>query len=106
LIDVEENKNWKGKTFHDKFKKFLDLIEEYYGRKPMIYTVNSFYNKNLSGKYTQYHFLIGRYGKNPPNMKDRSNWTIWQFSESGKVEGISKRVDMTVSQKLCKRNFV
>jgi lysozyme len=62
----------------------------------MIYTVNSFYNKYLAGKYTKYHFMIGRYGKNAPFMKDQSNWTIWQFSESGQIDGISKTVDIDV----------
>ena len=29
-------------------------------------------------------------------MKDKSNWTIWQFSETGKKEGIPKNVDIDV----------
>jgi len=96
LIDVEENKNWSNEEFHEKFRTFLIKVENYFGKKPMIYTVNSFYNLNLSGKYKQYHFLIGRYGKNAPNMRDKSNWTIWQFSETGRVEGIPKQVDIDI----------
>ena len=96
MIDVEEKKNWNNKEFHKNFKEFLGLIENHFGQKPMIYTVNSFYNINLSGKYNDYHFLIGRYGKNSPNMRDKSNWTIWQFSETGKVDGIPKLVDIDV----------
>ena len=96
LIDVEEKKNWNKKEFHKNFKEFLGLIENHFGQKPMIYTVNSFYNINLSGKYNDYHFLIARYGKNSPNMRDKSNWTIWQFSETGKVDGIPKLVDIDV----------
>ena len=96
LIDVEEKTNWTNKEFHKNFKAFLNMVENYFGQKPMIYTVNSFYNLNLSGKYKEYHFLIGRYGENAPNMKDKTNWTIWQFSETGKVEGIPKDVDIDV----------
>jgi lysozyme len=96
MIDVEEKKNWNNKEFHKNFKEFLGLIENHFGQKPMIYTVNSFYNINLSGKYNDYHFLIARYGKNSPNMRDKSNWTIWQFSETGKVDGIPKLVDIDV----------
>lgn len=29
-------------------------------------------------------------------MRDKSNWTVWQFSETGKVEGITKPVDIDV----------
>ena len=94
LVDVEEKKNWDDKTFHKNFKKFLELVENHYGKKPLIYTVNSFYNHNLSGKYKDCKFLIGRYGKNSPNMKDNHDWAIWQFSESGKIAGIPKPVDI------------
>ena len=96
MIDVEEKTNWNNKQFHENLTEFLLLVEGYYGKKPMIYSVNSFYNINLSNRYKPYHFLIGRYGKNPPNMRDRSNWTIWQFSETGKVKGIPKLVDIDI----------
>ena len=96
LIDVEEKTNWTNKEFHKNFKAFLNMVENYFGQKPMIYTVNSFYNLNLSGKYKEYHFLIGRYGENAPNMRDKTSWTIWQFSETGKVEGIPQNVDIDV----------
>jgi lysozyme len=96
LIDLEEKTNWTNKEFHKNFKAFLNMVENYFGQKPMIYTVNSFYNLNLSGKYKEYHFLIGRYGENAPNMRDKTSWTIWQFSETGKVEGIPMDVDIDV----------
>ena len=96
LIDVEEKTNWTNKEFHKNFKAFLNMVENYFGQKPMIYTVNSFYNLNLSGKYKEYHFLIGRYGENAPNMRDKTSWTIWQFSETGKVKGIPMDVDIDV----------
>lgn len=96
LIDVEEKKNWNNSEFHKNFQEFLDMVENHFDSKPMIYTVNSFYNNHLSGKYNSYHFLIGRYGKNPPNMRDKSSWTVWQFSETGKVNGIPKDVDIDV----------
>ena len=96
LIDVEEKTNWTNKEFHKNFKAFLNMVENYFGQKPMIYTVNSFYNLNLSGKYKEYHFLIGRYGENAPNMRDKTSWTVWQFSETGKVKGIPMDVDIDV----------
>jgi lysozyme len=99
LVDVEEKRNWNDSEFHKNFQEFLDMVENHFGQKPMIYTVNSFYNRHLSGKYKSYHFLIGRYGENSPNMKDKSNWTIWQFSEKGKIDGIPKPVDIDVINK-------
>lgn len=96
LIDVEERNNWGNAEYHRNLQEFLDLVENHFGKKPIIYTVNSFYNLNLSGKYKSYHFLIGRYGQNPPNMRDKTSWTIWQFSETGRVDGIPRYVDINV----------
>lgn len=94
LIDVEEMDEWKGDEFHNNLDKFLKLIEDSIGVKPLLYTVNSFYNKNMSGRYKDYDFLIGRYGPDEPLMKDGKSWAIWQFSESGKVDGIDNPVDI------------
>lgn len=96
LVDVEEMNEWNSKLFNKNFTEFLNLVESYFGAKPMIYTVNSFYNKNLSKKYKIYKFMIGRYGKNEPFMKDNHEWFIWQFSESGNVKGINKKVDINI----------
>ena len=96
MVDVEEKEHWDDKTFHKNLKTFLDLVENHYGQKPLIYAVNSFYNHNLSDRYKDYKFLIARYGKNSPNMKDNNDWAIWQFSQSGKIEGITKPVDIDV----------
>ncbi|MBT6513846.1 MAG: glycosyl hydrolase family 25 [Crocinitomicaceae bacterium] len=96
MVDVEEIKHWNSKTYHKNLKLFLKLVEDEFGKKPIIYTVNSFYNHHLSNKYDEYEFLIGRYGKNSPNMRDKKQWFAWQFSESGKVKGIPKAVDIDV----------
>ena len=40
--------------------------------------------------------MYSRYGENAPNMRDKTSWTVWQFSETGKVEGIPMDVDIDV----------
>lgn len=96
MVDLEERRHWDKKTYHKNLKIFLRLVEDEFGKKPLIYTVNSFYNTNLSGKYKGYKFLIGRYSRNEPNMRDHSKWYIWQFTEKGRVDGISENVDIDV----------
>jgi len=41
LIDVEEMNSWSPTIFHTNFREFLKLIENNFGKKPIIYTVNS-----------------------------------------------------------------
>jgi lysozyme len=99
VIDVEECRNWDIKTFHRNLQEFLDKVEKHYGTKPMIYCVNSFYNKYLL-RYSGYKLMIGRYSRKSP-MMIKGDWTVWQFSESGKVDGIPRNVDInTLSQNL------
>ena len=95
MIDVEEKKYWDDKTFHENLKKFLLMVEDHYGVKPIIYCVNSFYNRHLLFGYEDYQFMIGRYNTKKPFMI-KGNWTIWQFSETGVVKGIPKKVDIDI----------
>ena len=94
MVDLEECKNWSSNNFRDSLNKFLYLMEDYYGKKPILYTVNSFYNQYLQEDYKDYMFCIGRYGKNQPNLLDGNDWTIWQYTEKGKVTGIERPVDI------------
>ena len=94
VVDVEEMDKWDAVQFHEKFSEFLRLVEDHYGVKPMIYTVNSFYNGHLAGRYRDHKIFVGRYGKRKPVMKDDHGWTIWQYSETGIVAGIPKPVDL------------
>ena len=32
-------------------------------------------------------------------LKDKRDWDIWQFSQQGKIKGISKNVDINVLNK-------
>ena len=73
------------------------MVENHFKKKPMLYTVNRFYNENLLFKYTDYEFLIGRYGPNSPLLLDTNSWSIWQFTETGKVKGIPKNVDINIT---------
>lgn len=97
MVDVEERQNWTRSQFQDSLKVFIRLVREHYGKAPMIYSVNSFYNKNCAPEFNNYHLMIGRYNDDPtkhPVVKGEGTYTIWQYSEKGKVKGIIKPVDL------------
>ena len=94
VVDVEECKNWSPQQFRDSLEVFAQLIKSHYGVSPMIYSVNSFYNKYCAPHFNRYHLMIGRYGDFPPFIKGKVNYTIWQRSEKGKVKGVPKPVDI------------
>ena len=98
MIDVEPpKKDMEGKSIKELQKnldKFIALIKAEYGVPPMIYGTQRSYNTYCAPKYNNYHLYIGRYGKNSPEIKGKGTYTIWQYTETGKINGIPVAVDI------------
>ena len=58
MIDVETTSGLTTDEFCDSLFRFLDLVEEEYGQKPLVYTYRNFYNKHLLGKLDGYKLMI------------------------------------------------
>ncbi len=94
MVDVERGDGKPRKELQDSLQVLLALLEDAYGKKPMIYGTNRSYNEYCAPEFNYYPLYIGRYGKNKPVVTGPSHYTIWQFSESAKIPGIPKPVDM------------
>ncbi len=95
MVDIEERKNWTRSQFQDSLKVFIHLVEQYYGKAPIIYSVQNFYRDNGAPEFNIYPLMLGRYNSdNPPTFKGKGHYTIWQYSETGKLPGIPKQVDL------------
>lgn len=94
MIDIEEKKNWTAQQLRDSLMVFLDLVEGYYGCKPLLYTGERFFNDYLGLAFKHYPLFIAKYSESAPNVK--SKWVLWQFSESGRFIGVkSNTMDMS-----------
>ena len=94
MIDVETRGTWSRQQLIDSLGMLATLMEDYYGVRPMIYSTMSFYNRNLSPYFNNYPLYIGRYSNKSPEISWNGRYTIWQFSETGKVPGIGTDVDL------------
>lgn len=94
MVDVETGDGYSTNQIQDSLQVFLDLLEKEYGKKPMIYGTQRSYNTFCAPRFNSYPLYIGRYGKNVPVVKGPSHYTIWQYSEKGKVHGIKTTVDL------------
>jgi lysozyme len=71
--------------------KLLELMEKEYGAKPMIYTSEKLYYTHFNiKKYKKYHYFIANY-KREPSMA----YTLWQYTQRGKQNGIAGFVDFS-----------
>lgn len=103
MVDVEECRKWSTVQFQDSLMRFIQLVKSHYGKSPMIYSVNTFYNRYCAPRFNNFHLMIGRYGINEPVIKGKGTYTIWQKSQAGKLPGIPKKVDIDV---LCKEVLI
>lgn len=96
MIDVEVPKEEVKsiKLVQDSLDVFIKLVTQKYGKKPMIYGTQRSYNTYCAPKYNNLHIYIGRYGSNAPEIIGKGSYTIWQYSEHGKINGIPKEVDL------------
>lgn len=94
MVDVETSDGKPVRELQDSLAVLIALIKKEYGVSPMIYGTNRSYNTYCAPRFNNLYLYIGRYGKFAPKIKGTGNYTIWQYSETGKVDGISKRVDL------------
>ena len=74
---------------------WLREVEKHYGRKPIVYTSDSYARDILSPEITgQYPLWIARYNKKEPRFAD---WTMWQFTDQAVLYGVNGGyVDLSV----------
>ena len=95
VVDVEQTYGVKPDVLRRELKEWLDVVEFYYGVKPIIYTNVDFYSRHLGKEFNSYPLWAAHYMEyNMPRI-DR-NWQFWQHSEQGRVNGILSKVDFNV----------
>lgn len=99
IVDVEHRGRAPLATFQNRLRNFLLAVERMYGVKPIIYTGINFYNKYLAGKFTNYPFMIARYGEEWPELADDLRILMWQFTDKGSISGIHGNVDRSCFMK-------
>ena len=76
-------------------RKWLNMVEQAYGVKPILYVSQTFVNKYLPAApdlMKNYNVWIARYGMYRPNV----NLVYWQLCPDGRVKGINTEVDINV----------
>lgn len=94
MVDVETNDKKPHKELQDSLQVLLDLLEDAYGKKPMIYGTQRSYNSYCAPEFNHYPLYIGRYGNSKPVVTGPSHYTIWQYTKDARIPGIHKPVDM------------
>lgn len=104
VLDIETmHKGCSRKTLNDKALTWLRIVEEHYGRKPIVYSSASFLKDNLSKDIQDnYPVWVAHYETTSPRC-DR--WHIWQFADNAIVYGIDGEVDLNVTSEKILRSL-
>lgn len=76
---------------------FLEEVERLTGRQPILYTGNAF-AANFDESLGRYDLWIARYSETrvPDDRPAWTKWTFWQYTDSGRIHGITGKVDLNV----------
>ena len=95
VLDAEQLNGASAEQLRKEMKKWLDVVESYYGVKPIIYTNVDFYNRNLGTEFDNYPLWVAHYYQ-PGQPRIKRGWVFWQHSQEGRVNGIVSKVDFNV----------
>ena len=96
MVDVEVSDGKSRREVQDSLRVLLSLLQKEYGNKPMIYGTMRSYNELCAPEFNHYLLYIGRYGDEKPIVTGPSHYTIWQYSEKGRISGFPKPVDLSL----------
>jgi lysozyme len=101
ILDIEILDNTSVKDMLKGIKKWLSLVESKTKKRPIIYSSISFYKEYLNDKELQkYPIWIAEYShidiKKINQKLPNKDIVLWQYTQHGKVDGISGYVDKSI----------
>lgn len=95
VIDVEIHLNHPVDKVRQELYAMMVELEKNGYQKPILYVTYDTYNRYIKGDFGGYRIWIRDIVK-PPSL-DR-DWTFWQYTNRGRIDGIKTYVDINVYQ--------
>lgn len=96
VVDVEQTDGLAPGEIVARLTQWIAHVESAIGRKPIIYSGKYFWQDNVkSNAFVDYPLWIPNYSLNCPDLANGywSDWTFFQYTDTGSVPGISGNVD-------------
>ena len=96
VLDVEHKpKNQTDEEFKQSVLEWLDIVEQHYGVKPIIYTYYKFKLRYLNDPaFDNYPYWIAHYYVD--KVEYQGKWKFWQHTDVGRLPGIKGNVDFDI----------
>jgi lysozyme len=109
VLDLETHDGQAKAKIISRAKSWLDLVEEAFDKKPIIYSGQFFLQDHFSEAgggpplwAKDYPLWLAQYpnqyvpGMQPVLPRGWFKWTFWQYTDKGRVNGINARVDLNL----------
>lgn len=100
VLDVEVLTNVTPENVIDGARKWLQIVKAELNCVPILYTGSAFWRNTLKNArdFAEFPLWLAHYtiGPNPLLPTAWPKWTFWQFSQQGRVAGITGNVDLDV----------
>lgn len=93
IIDIEDDRAVSEEKFIADLRNFLNRVTKHYGKRPLLYTGQNFYNKHFQGLFQDYQWMIAKYQDEAPILLDNHPYSFWQYTAKGRVAGVNGNVD-------------
>ncbi len=95
MVDVEDDgtRGMSRSEIQQCLREFVTAAKAYYGKSPVIYCSEAYYEKYLTPEFDNYYLFIANYSRKPV-LPGRVKYDLWQFSKKGRVRGIWTWVDL------------
>lgn len=84
----------EARVVQDEMRRWLRIVEAYYGQRPIIYTTPRFYEENKLARFRGYEYWLRTTAKSPREAYPGQSWRFWQYSATGLIGGIKGKVDL------------
>lgn len=98
MLDLESGESKDGPTIVSGALQWLDQVQKAVGRTPVLYCSASFWTDVLGNpeQLMEFPFWIANYtlADQPTLPAGRASYALWQYAQTGTVDGISTHVDL------------
>lgn len=83
-------------TVRSEMRVFLQAVEKYYGKKPIIYTSIDFFEDNGLSAFRDYPYWLRSVAGHPTERYGSHPFSFWQYTGTGVIPGIKGNSDINV----------
>ena len=94
MLDVEVSGGQSAEQIGKRAKRWLEIVEQAVGCRPLVYSYGSFWEKNLRESLADYPLWLAEYASKPRLPAGKDRWVLWQYSQKGRVAGVKGAVDL------------